>query len=215
MIPRGIPIRTGQRGRPDAGNPCAWYDPGIGETNDVRVIRRVRVFDDFLKIDEALVEVGGRELRVLALERGDSAAAIVSRRDDGMILLVRQFRYPTLAAGPGFLVETAAGVVEEGEDPAESIRREIAEELGYETSTIEPIASFYVSPGGSTERIHLFHVEVSERGRVGAGGGLASEGEEIEIVEFTRDQLRDAVAEGEINDAKTLIAAMWLLSRHG
>jgi hypothetical protein len=50
-----------------------------------------------------------------------------------------------------------------------SLRRELLEEIGYEANLIEPIATFYVSPGGSSERIRLFYVEVSDPREKGAG----------------------------------------------
>ena len=84
---------------------------------DVELISRQRVFDDYLKVDEAMVRVGGQVQRRMSLERGDSVAAVVERREDGAILLTRQFRYPTLEHGPGFLLELPAGSVDGDEDP--------------------------------------------------------------------------------------------------
>jgi ADP-ribose pyrophosphatase len=171
------------------------------------------LLDDFLSVDAAVIEVDGVRQRRLSLERGDAAAALVRRVDDDMILLTRQFRYPTYAKGPGWVIETAAGVVENGEDPAETMRRELVEELGYHPSHLEPIATFYASPGGSSERLHLFYAEVSEADRIGTGGGLDSEHEDIEIVALSFAELRARLEAGELVDAKTIIAAQWLTAR--
>lgn len=179
----------------------------------VEVLRRRRIFDDFLKIDEGLLLIDGQEQRRLSMERGDAAAALVRRVDDDMLLLTRQFRFPTVEKGSGWVIELAAGVVEDGEEPEECLRREIVEELGYEIDHLEPIARCFVSPGGSSERVFVFYVEVSESGRVGNGGGLADEGEHIEIVPLSVADLRSMVAARELDDAKTLLAAMWLLNR--
>lgn len=138
-------------------------------------------------------------------------AAIVRRTGDGRVLLTRQFRYPTYENGPGWILEAAAGVVEPGEDPADTMRRELAEEIGFEPHHLESIATFYVSPGGSSERVFLYYAEVSEADRVGNGGGLAEEGEAIEIVEFTLEELTERLHAGDIIDAKTLIGIQWLL----
>ncbi len=186
-------------------------DPAMDE--DVELISRRRVLDDFLKVDEATVRVGGEVQRRLSLERGDSVAAVVERREDGAILLTRQFRYPTMAKGPGYLLELPAGIVEEDEDPVDALRRELIEELGYEAGRLEPIATFYVSPGGSSERILLYSTEVGADERVSDGGGLASEGESIEIVAVSIDDLLAMVADGTIADAKTIIGALWLQRR--
>lgn len=173
-----------------------------------------RLLDDFLSVDAAIIEVGGVRQRRLSLERGDAASAIVRRVDDDVVLLTRQFRYPTYAKGPGWVIETAAGVMEDGEDPADTLTRELIEELGYRPFHLEPIATFYASPGGSSERLHLFYAEVSEANRMGPGGGLDSEQEDIEIIELSIDELRARLDAGELVDAKTIIAAQWLLSRY-
>jgi nudix-type nucleoside diphosphatase (YffH/AdpP family) len=180
---------------------------------DVELISRRRIFDDFLKVDEAEVRVGGEIQRRLSLERGDSAAALIQRREDGAILLTRQFRYPTLEHGPGFLLELPAGGIEDDEDPVVAMRRELVEELGYEADDLVPISTFYVSPGGSSERVHLFYAEVDASDRVGQGGGVPSEGEVIEIVTMGVDELLSRVADGTIADAKTIIGALWLQRR--
>ncbi len=177
------------------------------------VLTTNRLLDDFLSVDEAIVEVGGVRQRRLSLERGDAVSAIVRRVDDDVVLLTRQFRYPTYAKGPGWLIETAAGMVEEGEDPIATLRRELIEEIGYDPSHIEPIATFYPSPGGSSERLHLFYAEIRESDRDGDGGGLDSEQEDIEIIELSVDDLRARLDAGELIDAKTIIAVQWLLAR--
>ena len=135
------------------------------------------------------------------------------RLDDDAIILVRQFRYPTFEKGPGWIVELPAGMVEGGEDPEHSIRRELIEEVGYEPSHLEFVGDFYVSPGGSSERLFLYYVEVSEATRVASGGGLSDEGEDIEIVEVALENLVNQLRRGELKDAKTIIGAQWLMVR--
>jgi len=70
-----------------------------------------------------------------------------------------------------------------------------------------------VSPGGSSERIWLYGADVTEQARVGAGGGLASEHEDIRRVTWSLAQARTAVARGKVVDAKTLVGLQWLLAR--
>lgn len=179
----------------------------------MQLIAQRRIFDDFFRIDEAEILVGHQKQRRLSLERGDSVAAVVERVDDGAILLTRQFRYPTLAKGPGFMIELPAGIVEEGEVPEDSLRREVVEELGYQIEQLQPLASFYASPGTCSERIHVYHATVSRSGQVGPGGGLADEGEDIEILEVTPDELASMVRSGAVVDAKTIVGALWLAQR--
>jgi nudix-type nucleoside diphosphatase (YffH/AdpP family) len=141
------------------------------------------VFDDVFKIQEATLRFQkfndqmSEPVRRLVFERGDSAAALLFNRDTRKILLINQFRYPTYEKGQGWLYEVVAGAIDANEQPEESIRREIREEIGYEANEFTHIATFYVSPGGTSERIILFYSEVGDADRVSAGGGLASEHE--------------------------------------
>jgi ADP-ribose pyrophosphatase len=102
---------------------------------------------------------------------------------------------------------------EHGEPAEEALRREIVEELGYEVSHVEHIATFYVSPGGSSERIVLFYAEVTAAGKIGPGGGLIEENEDIVTVSYSPAELAELVAKGQIQDAKTLIGVLWFQAR--
>lgn len=184
----------------------------------VRIHDKRRVLDDFFKVDAATVSYEGANggligpVRRLSLERGDAVAALVVNRDRDRAILASQFRYPTYEKGPGWLTEILAGMLEAGESPEACIRREVREESGYEIARLEPIGTFYLSPGGSSERIILYYAEVTDAGRVGVGGGEASEGEDIRVLEVPVDELeRDALA-GRLADAKTLVAVLWLMA---
>jgi ADP-ribose pyrophosphatase len=146
-------------------------------------------------------------------DRGDSVAAVVVDVDAGAIVLAEQFRYPTLAHGPGWLTELVAGMVDAGEDPETAIRREIREEIGYDVRGLERIATMYTSPGGSSERVILFYAEIDDALRVGDGGGLADESEDIARRTMPLDELAGVLDRGEITDAKTLAGLLWLRLR--
>jgi D-serine dehydratase len=62
-----------------------------------------------------------------------------------------------------------------------------------------------MSPGALTEKIHCFFAEYEPSMRVGAGGGLADEGEEIEVIELSIDEALAMVDDGRIVDAKTIM----------
>jgi nudix-type nucleoside diphosphatase (YffH/AdpP family) len=102
------------------------------------------------------------------------------------------------------------GMIERGEQPEDSIRREIEEELGYRADCIEHVATFYVSPGGSSERIWMYYAEVSAAGRVSAGGGLPGEHEDIRVLAMSPQEARAALKDGRMADAKTIIGLQWL-----
>jgi len=128
-------------------------------------------------------------------------------------VLVNQFRYPTYKKGPGWITELVAGTLEEGESPGACMRRELEEEIGYNTSILTHISTFYVSPGGTSERIHLYYATINEALKVSEGGGLATENEDILMERYNRNNLMEALKNGEIQDAKTIIALMWLQNR--
>ena len=145
----------------------------------VKIISEKVVFDDKFKVLETRLQFEkfdgqmSEPVRRLTFERGDAAAALLWHRDRQRLFLVEQFRHATFKKGPGWLVETVAGMVKPGEDPEAAMRREILEETGYQVRELEYIAAFYLSPGGSSERIFLYYAEVAENDLVEAGGGAA------------------------------------------
>ena len=100
----------------------------------------------------------GKLITVRVDERGHElvahppAVVIVALEDDGRIWLVRSSR----AVQEQTLVEVPAGLVDKGEAPEESARRELHEECGLEASEWEELASAYSSPGFTDERIHVY-----------------------------------------------------------
>ena len=189
----------------------------------IRIDDTRRVFDGFLKIDEVTVSFdriagAGRieGLKRLVLERGDSAAVLLHDTDADEVLLIEQVRAPAIAKGPAVMREVVAGVIEPGETAQDCIRREIAEEIGYRVpkSALKRIGTFYVSPGGTSERIVLFYAPVKADQHVDPGAtGEASEGEDIRLVRLARTAFVSQALAGRIDDAKTLIAGLWLASR--
>lgn len=153
---------------------------------------------------------GINEVTRLVLNRGDSVAMLLHDATNGTILLCEQFWLPAYDNGPGWLLEVPAGMVDGEEDPAEAARREAVEATGYWPRTLEKIGCVFLSPGGSSERIHLFYAEVSLADKIAQGGGLVSEGEDIRLVLMPVAEAIELASNGKIEDAKTLIAHQWL-----
>lgn len=152
------------------------------------------------------------EITRFNLERGESVGALIHNTTKDTLILVEQFRYPTHKKGPGWTLELPAGIVDElaGETPEKTIRRELVEEIGYQADELKLIGSFYPSPGGSSERIHLYYAPVHSTHQISDGGGDHSVGEYTNRVELAADEAIKKVDQGQLIDAKTIIALQWL-----
>lgn len=138
-------------------------------------------------------------------DRGDAVAVLPYDPDRRTVLLVRQFRFPLVARGEGpLMVEVAAGLLE-GADPETRVRAEAEEELGYRLTDVSEVFNAWISPGSVIERIHFFLARYSPDDRVSSGGGIAGEGEDIEVLEMDFDAAMDGIARGGIRDAKTIM----------
>lgn len=139
-------------------------------------------------------------------DRGDGAAALLYNAQSGKVLLIKQFRIPAyLNTHPtGFLIEACAGMIDR-ETPEYTIIREIEEETGYRIPSVEKVATVFMTPGASTERIHLYFAPYSEDLKVSQGGGLDAEHEDIEVVDYAFAKALSLIKTGEIQDAKTVI----------
>jgi ADP-ribose pyrophosphatase len=155
-------------------------------------------------------------------ERGGAVGVLLYDPDQDAVVLVRQFRYPVYAAlstearqGEGareaWLLEIVAGVIKGDQSAPEVGRRELLEEAGYAVEgALNFIATLYPSPGGSSERIHLYWAEVRAAEPAGAGGGLEDEGEDTEVVRLPLRAAMTKIARGDIRDAKTIVALQHL-----
>jgi nudix-type nucleoside diphosphatase (YffH/AdpP family) len=187
----------------------------------VSIERKSYILDDFFKVEEAYLhfeQFNGQMsplVRRLKLERGNSAAVLVFNRSTGKLILISQFRYPTYRDSHGWTIEAIAGMVDPGETPEESARREVQEETGLNIERFEHITTFYPSPGGSSEQIYLYYSEVSgEQAKYKKTSGLLASGEDIKVVELTLAEALAKIKTGDILDAKTIIGIYWLENRH-
>ena len=147
-------------------------------------------------------------------DRGNGATVLLHDVDRRTVLLTRQFRYPVYVNGhpDGMLVEAAAGLLDD-DDPVTAVRRETAEELGVEVGALEHVFDVWTSPGSVTERLHCFAAPYTAASRTGPGGGLAEDGEDVEVVELDVDEALEQVANGQIADAKTIPLLQWAVLR--
>ncbi|MEM1291527.1 MAG: NUDIX hydrolase [Cyanobacteria bacterium P01_H01_bin.162] len=129
--------------------------------------------------------------------RHPGGALAVPITEDGKLVLVRQYRF----AMQGRLLEFPAGTVEPNETPAQTIQREIEEEIGYRAHTWQPLGSFPLAPGYSDEFIHAFIATDLE---AIAHPPAGDDDEDIVVVYMTPDEFEQAVSKGEGVDAKSI-----------
>lgn len=154
---------------------------------------------------DAIRTPDGTELE-LEMVRHPGAAAVVPLlsepgSEDPTVLLLRQYRY---AAG-GRLWEIPAGVLEPGEEPLACARRELREEAGAEADRIEHLVTIFTTPGFSDEQIHLFLAT-----GIRAGTARPNPDELIEVVPRPMSQALAMIRDGEIQDAKSIVALLYV-----
>jgi ADP-ribose pyrophosphatase len=173
-------------------------------------IRQVKLLSDdwgvLKKTTYALRKPGGgwSEQTRETYDRGNGATLLLYDRARRTVVLTQQFRLPAYVNGhDGFLVEAAAGLLD-GARPEARIREEVMEETGYRVGAVRRLWDVFMSPGSVTERLHFFVAEYTPGDRVGAGGGLVEEGEDLEVLELGIDQAMAMIGAG-IVDGKTIM----------
>jgi len=138
-------------------------------------------------------------------DRGHAAVILLIDPARGTVILTRQFRFPVHLEGDNpMLIEACAGLLD-GDDPETCARKEAAEETGYRVGAVTHLFDSYMSPGSVNEKLSFFIGTYSPDARVSDGGGLAHEGEDIEVMELPFATALEMVRSGEIVDAKTIM----------
>lgn len=139
-------------------------------------------------------------------DRGNGAGILLYNSTKKTVILTRQFRLPTFLNGnkSGMMIEVCAGLLD-ADNAEQAIIRETEEETGYRLQKVQKVVETYMSPGAVTEILYLFTGEYDESMKVSEGGGLDSEQENIEVLEYTFDEAYAMIESGEITDAKTIL----------
>lgn len=170
--------------------PCLCHKGGYTDLNKKNIYKG-RIVD--LNIEQVRLPNGKNiELEVI---HHSGASAIVPLKDNGQVVLIKQFRH---AAG-GFIYEIPAGRLDKGEDPAACAARELEEEVGYKTRRLEKLITILTTPGFCDERVHIFMA----RNLIQTKQRLDPD-EVLEIVEMSLDEAIRGIRDGIINDAKTI-----------
>lgn len=179
------------------------------------ILSEKTVFNNWFHIEEASIDTGHGLISRMRFNHPEAAAVLVYNRDSGKVILTRQFRYALAQKTPEYILEVAAGRVDGSESPEQTAIRECREEIGYhiDPAGLKLVASCFMSPGYSSELLHHYYAEVSNRDKLSEGGGLKSEDEEITIVEMDREQFLQEVKAARITDTKSLLLGYWFLNQ--
>ncbi len=186
------------------------------KSSDVTIEKRETVFQGFFRMDKLWLthpRFDGTEMPTFTRElfiRGDATCVLPYDPDRDEVVLLEQFRLGALGRDQSpWLLELVAGMNEEGESPEDVAQREGQEEAGLTFKPLDKICNYLVSPGGSTELIHLYCGRISTES---AGGlfGMEDEHEDIRAHVFSADEAIAMIYDGRINNAAAIIALQWL-----
>ena len=177
----------------------------------VKNIKKILLSNNWYKLNKVIFDyrMGNGEWVEQAREaydRGNGATVLLYNRTKQTVILVSQFRMPTYLNGnaTGMMIETCAGLLD-GDDPETCVIKEAEEESGFRVSHVEKVFEAYMSPGAVTEIIYFYVAEYNDHDKIGAGGGLVSEQEDILVMEVDFNEALNMIVTGQIKDAKTIM----------
>lgn len=183
---------------------------------DVEVLEEEPLYSGFFKLLRVKLRHrlfnGGwsREFNRELFAKAQAASAVVYDPVLDRIGLVDQFRIGTLDSPYGpWTLESVAGMVEEGESPADMMLRELVEEAGLQAKELLPVTAFYPTPGSCNEYTHLF-CAICDLTEAGGIFGVDGENEDILFKAYPAEEVFDAMLQSRMNNAATLIGLQWL-----
>ena len=161
-----------------------------------KVIRHVNRYEGVIvQVDMEMVQVPNGNITMREVVRHPGGVCVVALEKDGMVAMVRQYRFPI----GEHLLELPAGKLEPGEEPLPAAKRELSEETGLEADEWRDLGFIYTSPGFSTERLFLYLATGLHH-----GAQHLDRNEFLDVEYYPLDTLRDMVLRGELADGKTV-----------
>jgi len=182
----------------------------------VEIVERANCFKGFYKLDKVHLRhelfAGGmsREISRELFVRHDAVCVLPYDPVRDEVVLIEQFRVGALGKVDNpWLIEMVAGLIDREEELEDVAHREAQEEAGLAIGALWPITRYFPSPGGSDEYVHLYLGRCTSEG---AGGlhGLEEEAEDIRVRVWSFDDAMQAVRDGQICNAATIISLQWL-----
>ncbi|MBT3369991.1 MAG: NUDIX domain-containing protein [Rhodospirillaceae bacterium] len=182
----------------------------------VDVIEKTTVFQGYYRVDSyrlrhSLYRGGmGAEISREVLERGHAVLVLPYDPVRDEVVLIEQFRIGPFARGDQpWSLEVVAGIIEDGEELEDVVRREAMEEAGIELSHITHALDCYASPGAVTEQISIYCAR-TDASLAGGIHGVEAEGEDIKVIVMPFGEVMKALDDGRINAGPAIIAVQWL-----
>ncbi len=140
-------------------------------------------------------------------DRGNGTCILLYNKEKSTVILTKQFRMPAYHndENDGMSIEVCAGAIDKNESAASTIIREVEEEVGYKIQNVKQIMEAYSSPGALSEKMYYFVGAYTNAMKINSGGGLASENEDIEVLELDFSKTLKMIESGEIKDVKTIL----------
>jgi ADP-ribose pyrophosphatase len=184
--------------------------------SDVKVLQRRVVYQGHFQIEQWKVQFrlfrgGWSQPRLREIfERGEAVGVLLFDAKADQVILIEQFRIGIVNKTKNpWLMEIVAGVIQKDESLEQVARRETQEESGLEITNLFPICQYWVSPGGSSERMYLFCGQINAKLARGIHG-MVEEGEDIRLHVLSLKSAYDLLNQGKINNGSTIIALQWL-----
>lgn len=186
------------------------------DADAVEIVRREPCFSGFYRLERVHLrhrQFSGEMGPVLSRElfvRHDAVCVLPYDPVRDCVVLNEQFRVGAMDKSENpWMLEMVAGLIDKDEQPEEVAHREALEEAGLTLEALWPVTVYYPSPGGSNEKVYLY---VGRCDSLGAGGvyGLPEEGEDIRVHVLSFEDALQAVKDGRINNAASIIALQWL-----
>ncbi|EAW27511.1 ADP-ribose pyrophosphatase [Alteromonadales bacterium TW-7] len=171
---------------------------------------------DLYQFEHALFAGGKSELisREI-LERGDAIAVLPYDPISDTVLLIEQIRIGAIKSKHSpWLLECIAGMTDGSDDYESVVKKEAYEEAGLNLTELEFMLSYLSSPGGTTERLHLYLARADLSDVESGVYGLETEGEDIKTHVLSVDDALTRLNNGEMDNAATVICMQWLALNH-
>ena len=171
----------------------------------MKIISSKQVYDcGLFRVTEDVAEDQKTKFKIKrSVVRHIGSAVMMAVDEKKRVLLVRQYRLPAEKR----MWELPAGRLDPGEKPLQAAKRELKEETGYKAAKWTKLASYFASPGFVQERMTIYLAE-----NLTEGEATPMDDEQIEARWFKRKELARMIADGEVEDGKTLIG--FLTWRH-